>query len=1483
MAGELGTIGYDTEVDPSGISGGLARLEAEVKAALQGIDHEEATVTIDANTRALDQKIVATKARVNELKDELDDTKSSMEALAATETLSDTDKAQLKSYKADQAKLNKELREQNSILRDQQLARERTTKAASHIKTIIKDTEKLASTERRLRDASNASALAHLKDAEAVEKMRGRYSALRNELNKLQGGRFRQKLQLYDDVDLQRMRTINAETAVLREHIRQLGGSTKELDDDVQKNNNIIRRWGSSLAGIRLQLGFTSLSIAQLGKALFVLGPIIFSVIGTLSALVGTGLQAVAGAAIAGGAALSGFALGAAGIAFALGPAIDQMKLATAASDAYNKAVITYGKNSDEAETAQKKMNNTLKNVDPAVANAASSLSKLKTRFQDLTDPTRRNIFDALANSLGRANALLPTFATGTNRVSAGLEQAGTNFGRAFDTKSMDTFIQKMMGMTARILPTLGSAFGNLADESAEAFQSAIPWVEKGADGFLKWTQRLNITKGEVDDFMQSLESVIHFTASAGRTLWEFFTAGGDEGRDLLNDMTKGLDDLTRGMRSAEGQKGLDDFFGRSIDLAKDLFHVFSGLGGNLLKLSEAFEPSIELATEFLGFLLDIAKAIQDIPGLGTALNVGVAAAIVSKLLPLGTLFKMLPGRIAATTVAMEGLNVATGENALLGGAGAARGVGSLTGKLGMLAATAGRVAGPLGAIVLGLRELDKETGVFGDGDIENRLSDFEQHIRDVSQSYEGMLDISQKAPDYFDDVFGEGAANDLSTTSRAVEGYGKGLKDVIDDLVRAGKLNKMLRLRIFVGTQGTEQVQKLTRQAANLGGQRQVVNILANSDNAEQAVRRLQNLLDKLHGKDYRANISADDSKAFAAFKRVEAEGDKAEKPRTATIKEQGGQQVFSSLNRIARFNIPDHTATVQVQDLATAALNNVKNLIASIPRSFTVTGHVNYPSNMGPKFSGGVIPGFATGGELRDAHAAARARPPAGPGGGEFTTPRYIVGEEHKKEYVIATNPAYRKANKGYLAMAARDLGYALVPGFAGGGSSYGGGSALRQDRKAHYALSLMFARRVHPAKKIWNGLADSTRLRNSTQMRLALPPGWVLAEDGTIMGTGNYAGGGIPGFAKGGTPKKPKPGHGNGHGNGHGGGNTPASVYTPFDPTPSIDYLFGPRSTYEDLRHNIDTNEGAYSNLERSFSDRQSRGEVFSLTDLDPLRTMKKQTIAYVDQLSSWIDGTMLPTLKRAGNMQISVKGVLPKPPHKDDEKYDPGKKPDKDSFHGKNKDAEYQKALRIWQDKKTKKDNNYQDDLEKWKTLKQELEDRKQSAKDYIPDLMRELEDLANERQGYVLDLEALDQGDLISQGGAGGLPSIDEQIATLSSARFDILKSFGGNFKPIAAAFGRAAAPFGSGFGDAGVAGALGSPATNSAVLDAIAGGGPSGGGPGAAGPGAPAGGVTSGDTGRSVVVNQTNNFPTPPPDPHTFARSTAYDLVAIGA
>ena len=88
-----------------------------------------------------------------------------------------------------------------------------------------------------------------------------------------------------------------------------------------------------------------------------------------------------------------------------------------------------------------------------------------------------------------------------------------------------------------------------------------------------------------------------------------------------------------------------------------------------------------------------------------------------------------------------------------------------------------------------------------------------------------------------------------------------------------------------------------------------------------------------------------------------------------------------------------------------------------------------------LGSRAEGGPV-SAASGYTVETAAGSASRRPTRNiKSGGRINEPTLLVGEENRREYVIATNPAYRAQNKRYLAAAASDLGMTVVESAAGG----------------------------------------------------------------------------------------------------------------------------------------------------------------------------------------------------------------------------------------------------------------------------------------------------------------------------------------------------------------------------------------------------------------------------------------------------------------
>ena len=170
------------------------------------------------------------------------------------------------------------------------------------------------------------------------------------------------------------------------------------------------------------------------------------------------------------------------------------------------------------------------------------------------------------------------------------------------------------------------------------------------------------------------------------------------------------------------------------------------------------------------------------------------------------------------------------------------------------------------------------------------------------------------------------------------------------------------------------------------------------------------------------------------------------------------------------------------------------------------TITKVVRFVARKIGFAEGGIVPGYAEGGE-------APTERPREHRGGKFSRPTYLVGEENRPEYVIATNPAYRKQNIGYLRMAAQALG--VVPGFQRGGRI-----TVPEDTGGFEARGFRVISGRGTKDVLWRGPGGGLYRQGPGES--LVPAGGDGGGGGKFLSftvTAGFARGGVPGFARGG----------------------------------------------------------------------------------------------------------------------------------------------------------------------------------------------------------------------------------------------------------------------------------------------------------------------------------------------------------------------------
>lgn len=1459
MADSLGRIEYEVGADNDPLRREILESEAFLTDAFRRMDKLRARPEIDAETRQVMQDIAETRA-----------------ALLALERKQTTLKVDGRAFKRVAGEIKQAKRDLEDLSqRKYELSVEsrQWRDADRNIKEVNK--------------SLNDNQIQNHRAADAVRKHEAQVAKLREQYAKLQREQRTLSAKRFPDVDTnRRLETLNKELEYTAHRVRSLGGSVDDIDVDIDHHNGILRRWGASISNIRVHLGVASLTLRQFGVVLTTLGPIIEGLVGSAAALVGSLGAGLMGAATVGAAGLTAFGITTIGLVQAVQPAMAELKNLTAGFAAVTEAEQQYGKGSKEVREAQKELNEMLKNSDPMVARFAKTLNAMGTEWQRMTGSTRRDFFGMMTSGARGLQDMLPMLARNLNETMAVARKGAEDWIDTFSSPAAQAKIDNLLGNFTSSLPSFMAGIGNLAEAFLNTISEASNSLDSLGGGFEQWTQGLLRTTqradfgSTVEGWIDSMRSLGHFLQSTGQLMTSFFGAGKKAGDGLLETMSATFDRWSAGMRTVEGRNDLADFFQRSSEMAQRFFSALGPVLEIIFNIAQITAPITSAMLEITEAIAEVVTGFMSLDGvrpLLSAFATAVAGAfVVGRVLAFagairGVLAMMGLMRAAAIPSMAAGIAASMGGVAASTAA-AGKAATGFKGAMGGMLASINPVATGLVALgtaafiaemawqdrqkqlhrtqqTLGVMNTTLSDSIYLETDLGRAFEDQAQALRErdkawskvpgalraaksatndlrvaeeayheavrrfgprSEQAYRALLRVrtantkdaeaSHRANERLTGNFREqgeaidaareslAAANDELRDSRkrmtegpTVAGGLRGsisaaaqdtatLTDELDQqadaelllaqaqntrwasLMNIGRIMQGLpevtgraaqelgefarkfrgvpaAKRLIMTTNSKQAVGELSavaNQARNISGRRAVIRILADSGSAQEAIARLQRLVERTTQRQWRVAVGIVDRVSSPLAQIAARLLGVSRKNYTAKLDadEDGAVSAYEAVTGLAgrwdgsAWQAAFSATTGSVASAFSAAWSTGLRWAA---QTFSATFGVN---NQAGKAQGGPlggVPGFAQGADerlMKRAMSQADRRAPRGVGGGaRLTKPTYITAEESgHPEYVIATNPAYRSSNRNYLAAAANDLGMTVVDGFKKGGP------------------------------------------------------------------------------------------------------------------------LFGPRSEYEQMRHQIQLSESQFSNMQRHFEEQLALGARYPQPDLPDLIQQKRGTLRHVDNLLDHINDSMIKRLRRTSKTRVPKVPKKPKEP----------KAPKADA--GQSAQRNYQQAM-----------DRYRKDLNRWeerKSKRDQIKGRKNEARDQIPDMRRVMDDLKQERYGYELDLESLIRGDVGGGGGGTGGPTLEEQFGSFNQARFDLFKTMGGNFTPLAAGFGSRGA---SGFAvTQSGGGTLSAPA-------ATLGGGGSG---------------TGGEAARSTQQTFINNFAAPPPDAHTWSQELEWEAGA---
>jgi hypothetical protein len=685
---------------------GLDRLDAEFRAKMAAIDRTEAHAKIDADVRKFDDAIDRTKAKLLALKNEraevvVQANKDDLDRkIASAEMALRRLNGRKAEVKVEVQGVEKALAAEAAISKaeaDRARAYEQYSRRRQQLDRQQETTQRAAET------AAARADVAAAKQAQRVAQLRREYGKLTDDIEKQAGQKtpFGKEAKIKVGLDEEYLR---ARLEAVKAELNALGGHPPvqiKVDTDegfLQRTKlkllgfaNDVRSGLDNIGDVRLNAGPISGTVRTIGAAVAALAPIITSLGGGITSLVGVVGTSLAGALSIGGGLLAGMALNFGGVVAAIKPAIANFMSARAATQAYSTAVQKYGADSKQAKKAQEEMNSTLKSVDPNARNAAIGVHLMSTEWQKLTGNTAKMDFGrVLAAGVKTASVLLPTLAHNTDDT---LNILRSHFDSVFEhlrqpqgsniLGSLGKSANDFLGPALSGAEKLGAVFAHVGESAARIFGGATgKGFENFASSLDKATQPGAKLDAEITRLGTHAGDVLHLFASLGRLIATVLNGSANSGDSLVRTMSAATERWRQFLDSTKGQTDMEQFFKRSVIDVEALAGALMPLIAAFVQWSDLLAPFTSGLLQGITFVSRLIAGFTKLVGLaGPFSALGATFGVIFAVGKIGAFVGML-GRVLSLARELGALGslkalFTGGFNGITGLLGGARGAGA--------------------------------------------------------------------------------------------------------------------------------------------------------------------------------------------------------------------------------------------------------------------------------------------------------------------------------------------------------------------------------------------------------------------------------------------------------------------------------------------------------------------------------------------------------------------------------------------------------------------------------------------------------------------------------------------------------------------------------------------------------------------------------------------------------------------------------------
>ena len=396
--------------------------------------------------------------------------------------------------------------------------------------------------------------------------------------------------------------------------VREVGEASNYTQGRVSGMVDTFKEWANNIPQWSGRTRIFGFAIGTVLTALVAIIPVVVGLGGAIVALAGSFSAAAIGAGLLATALTGVLAAGLGSVGLVAFDAIQNFQEVNTRFNTWRDAVSAFGKDSEQANTAFKRlMGSVANNGGPLILEAVQAFHELRKEFQEAMQPVTQKLMMGMLALFQAIRKLLPVFSRFVSIVVDALGPVLQAFIDYFTGREFQNSFIAIGSAFAQIIGPIGIGVLWFFQGLMRLVVRMLPYLLPVARGFQTIAENFAVwaRTADLSPFLSHLQSWYGLLKATGGLLITILSGGAGAGQGLVDSLTNVFKKWDSFLKSAEGQGKMASFFADAAEMTKAFAGFIAWLTGLIFKFgrwalpayTKFFQGAVSIFHQFLDAL----------------------------------------------------------------------------------------------------------------------------------------------------------------------------------------------------------------------------------------------------------------------------------------------------------------------------------------------------------------------------------------------------------------------------------------------------------------------------------------------------------------------------------------------------------------------------------------------------------------------------------------------------------------------------------------------------------------------------------------------------------------------------------------------------------------------------------------------------------------------------------------------------------------